>query len=791
MDTVPHLCTCPPPCEEKAQDTPRLLPYLGLKARLFLAPIAHPIIAILIVAVRLFSLTSDATQATADTKESLLGLCRTLDSALSTAPAVAAAAASHLVNLGLNATIDGLASSLTLAVTVMEGIIIFIIRMYKSTFLCFLNLAVRGSLDAVIDGVNKINTELNTTMASIKGNIQGDVVNANNVIDTFFKGLNTVGNFFGGSSLSPPSISIPSLNALNNVNLPATFVTDLQKLNSSLPTLDDVENRIEQLVELPFENLKSLISTAITSLKGNISVASTSPGVAKAATGDFCDSQMDLSFVDDLGAALVKAAHVVVALLFLLLFAMVVASLLWTCWEWHCLQQHVRNTQRVWRADSATAPSSGYDDLFAMRDSSTPLQHNQVLEMITVSSHPRIHLWGIRLAQRLFPNNISAQYRVRWFIGVAIHPSALLCLFIGVIGLLAITSQLVVLDHLQSATSSNLPGRLSILNATLTKHATDSLVNSTSRFANTTNGQISQSEAAINEEIFGWVNVSTTAVNNTLNAFVDDLVGALNTTLGGTVLYTPALDVMNCLLLVKIRGIQAGLDFISSNAQVTLPRINATEMANSVVNGIGNDVISSAGSRVTSAGPNGGGGSIEAYINQLFRRYAQKLRNEVTLYVDFLCIWLFVVLVGLMIVVWDACLRQKWQRRQTKGSASGGPWSMSSMWDRRTPSTTFLESKSRPRLRAFALVERMRGKKEQIGSSNASSAFKWKAPAAPKSSYQAEQTTTRRDGWKFEMPQMRLPRRQAARPTTMHRTLVQHDAVRDEYEMGMSTREMY
>ena len=52
-------------------------------------------------------------------------------------------------------------------------------------------------------------------------------------------------NPFG--DITAPQISVPSLSALENVTLPSDFEDALEKLNSSLPTLDQIRESIESL----------------------------------------------------------------------------------------------------------------------------------------------------------------------------------------------------------------------------------------------------------------------------------------------------------------------------------------------------------------------------------------------------------------------------------------------------------------------------------------------------------------------------------------------------------------
>lgn len=55
----------------------------------------------------------------------------------------------------VNSTMNGARAALVLALTVMEAIINFIVDTYRSTFLCFLELVVRGGLSILIGAVQE------------------------------------------------------------------------------------------------------------------------------------------------------------------------------------------------------------------------------------------------------------------------------------------------------------------------------------------------------------------------------------------------------------------------------------------------------------------------------------------------------------------------------------------------------------------------------------------------------------------------------------------------------------
>lgn len=113
---------------------------------------------------------------------------------------------------------------------------------------------------------------------------------------------------------------------------------------------------------------------------------------------------------------------------------------------------------------------------------------------------------------------------------------------------------------------------------------------------------------------------------------------------GGTPLQQPVLDVLDCILLMKIEGIQKALTFINENAKVEFPRVD-----NSTLN------IDSK-----SAGPDQGSlqaaiqdasSSLLDIINRVVDKWQAAVRQQVIVGGIFMAIYGIVVLMGIVGVI--------------------------------------------------------------------------------------------------------------------------------------------
>jgi hypothetical protein len=146
-----------PPAYDDAQTT--LTPYLTLPHLLSLTWLAYPIISLIFVAFRLQASLDSTQNAILGAKDDLLASCKAAEEAATAAasmPRYMAIATNEQFADAVNASLRGARQALVLSLTVMEAVINFIIDLYRSIFLCFLELVVRGGLAILIGAVDEV-----------------------------------------------------------------------------------------------------------------------------------------------------------------------------------------------------------------------------------------------------------------------------------------------------------------------------------------------------------------------------------------------------------------------------------------------------------------------------------------------------------------------------------------------------------------------------------------------------------------------------------------------------------
>ena len=92
-------------------------------------------------------------------KGDLLSSCQAAQQAASAAasmPRFMAIATNDQIVDAVNSTMNGARDALILALTIMETVINFLVDIYRSTFLCFLELVVGGGLSLIIGATQEV-----------------------------------------------------------------------------------------------------------------------------------------------------------------------------------------------------------------------------------------------------------------------------------------------------------------------------------------------------------------------------------------------------------------------------------------------------------------------------------------------------------------------------------------------------------------------------------------------------------------------------------------------------------
>ncbi|OAL31354.1 hypothetical protein AYO20_08264 [Fonsecaea nubica] len=610
---------------------PSITPYLGLRARLSQIWLNRWTILLLLILARTLIAISGIDSNLGSARREALSACsdvESMGSAMASMPHYMSQGVNEVAASGIEKSVNGLIQMTTMSVTAVEEIVVFVIGMMTNTYLCLITFAVSGSLHSVIGTLDSAQDGLNKLTQNLGNDLSGAVKTFEDAYNSFIGKLESF-IAFGQTVDQPTPLNLTSeMNSLKNLKLPANLDADLQKLNNSIPTFAQVKNFTESIIRLPFEEVKQLMNEYVGNYTFNRSLF---PVPAKEQLTFCSDNDGINDFFDGLVDVAALARRIFIGvLLTLALLAMVPMA-------WREIKRWQKMQQRSQLINSDA------------RDS---------LDVVYLVSRPYTSAAGIKLS-----NTFQSQRKkdlVRWVVAYATSDAALFVLALAIAGLFSCACQAILLHALEK----EVPDLTNQVGAFSDKVVAQ-LNNASEQWAIGTNAAIAATSKDINQNMLGWVNTSTSAINDTLNTFVDETTKVLNTTFGGTILYDPIMEVLNCLILLKIQGIEKGLTWVHDNAHIDFPLLPNDTFSLGAVASLA-DSSNPSDSFLASPGDTTSDKISEA-VARFIDEVEDTIRTEAIISTVILLVWVSVVLMGIVRAL------MLWGRRNKVRGEGGAP----------------------------------------------------------------------------------------------------------------------
>jgi hypothetical protein len=466
---------------------------------------------------------------------------------------------------------------------------------------------------------------LNTTIKAAAKDIQKTVTTFENALDEFASLVNTAASALGADL---PTLNLnSSLSVLDDISLPSSINTTLDKLNDDIPSFDEVQNFTENVIRLPFEEVKKLMNSSL----GTYTFDRNALPVPSKQQLSFCNDNDGInSFfkgVTDI-ALTARTIFIVVILIAAVLACVPVA--------W----QEIRR----WRQMKERAQ-------LVRKEAHDPM------DVVYIVSRPYTAAAGIKAASHF--SNSRRQILVRWAIAYATSMPALFVLALAIAALLSCLCQYILLKSVEKA----VPGLSTEVGAYADK-VVGALQNASTAWATDANKAIDSMDADLNKKIFGWVNTSTTAVNDTLETFVVKTQSVLNDTFGGTLLEEPVQELFGCLIGLKIESVQKGLTWVHDHAHIDFPSLPNDTFSRGAKDSIANDTNPSA-SFLADAGDTTSN-KITEVVQNVIDKLKDGLRTETLIATAILLLWVLIALIGIL-----RAMTLFWGRDRNRGDGGG------------------------------------------------------------------------------------------------------------------------
>ncbi|KAJ5054207.1 uncharacterized protein L3040_000488 [Drepanopeziza brunnea f. sp. 'multigermtubi'] len=621
----------PPNYTPPPNTDPYFTPYLGLRARLSQVWINKWTVLLVLIICRLMLATKDLNNDIANAKQEALSACTSVEkvgSSMASMPHYLSSGVNALAADGITSAVNGMMSMILMSVTAVEEIILFVIHMMTSTYLCLITLAVSGSMHVALDILDKASEFMNKTIEGITGGMTKDIVSFQKVFNDFLSDINIGGIF--GSRTDPPKIDLDSaISKLNNIQLDtAGLDADIAKLNASIPSFAQVQNFTDSVIRLPFEEVKKLINESLVAYKFDKSVFP----VAQKEALTFCsDSPAIDNFFDGLTKTVSKSKVTGLVVLTLLAVLACIPMAYREIWRWRSLRTRANMLQ-----------GAAFDPI----------------DVVYIASRPYTSTLGVKLSSKF--QYSKRQVLARWFVAYATTLPALFVLALGAAGLFSCLCQYTVLKVVEKEVPA-LASEVGDFTGTVVL----ALNNASTAWSRAANQVIADNNKQINDEVFGWVNITTSAVNDTLVAFTDQTMGVLNATFGGTILYEPIKEVFNCLIGLKIAGIENGLTWVSDHAHVNFPLFNPDVFSLGAAASLASNSPDNTDSFLSSPG-SATADDITGAVLKVSQKLQEAIQAEMFLSLALVGVYIFVVLCGLGRVIVAFLGRDKTR-------AEGGP----------------------------------------------------------------------------------------------------------------------
>ncbi|KAL2441061.1 Plasma membrane fusion protein prm1 [Exophiala dermatitidis] len=600
------------PPRSLAHTAPSITPYLGLRARLSQIWLNRWTILLLLVLARTLIAVSSINNDLSSARREALSACsdvESMGSAMASMPHYMSQGVNELAATGVEKSVNGLMQMTTLSVAAVEEIVVFVIGMMTNTYLCLITFAVSGSLHSVIGALESAQTGLNTLTKNIGKDMSGTVSDFESAYNKFVDALKGI-TAFGLSVPQPPPLNLTQqVKTLQGLKLPSNLDADLQKLNNSIPTFDEVKSFTEGVIRLPFEEVKQLINGSL----GNYTFNRSTFPVPQKQELTFCS---DNDGINDFFDNLVELAAIARKVFIGVLLTLAILVMIPMAWREIRRWRKMQDRSQLVKADA--------------RDP---------MDVVYLVSRPYTSSAGLKVS-----HSFESQRKkdlVRWVIAYATSDAALFVLALALAGLFSCACQAILLRSLEKEVP-NLSNQVGAFSDKVVAQ----LNNASQQWATGTNAAIASTSHDINQNMLGWVNTTTTAINDTLNAFVDKTTDVLNATFGGTPLYDPILEVLNCLVLMKIAGIEKGLTWVHDNAHVDFPTLPNDTFSLGAVSSLAS--TSSPGDSFLASPGDAASDKISSAVARFIDTVASAIRTEAIISTVILLVWVAVVLIGVI-----------------------------------------------------------------------------------------------------------------------------------------------
>ncbi|CCH58321.1 hypothetical protein TBLA_0A05280 [Henningerozyma blattae CBS 6284] len=631
----------------------QLASYLQLNDRISQSWINIYTIGIMLVVVKLiffyFSITSSMNTA----QNFILSKCSTIDEyynkMMENTPHYLGVMGNYLIEKSIEESVKASLYTLSLLVYASEELVSFMIDLYLGTYECLLVSFIDGTVDVATNATEKLIDFVNSSVGTVANELDDGLDDISKFINKIVKVADKVESFFtddddndnGDSSVSKVNLTI---SGLRHLYIPSSIDDKLEELSAKTPNFQQLKNETKHLISIPFEKVRTELKTVNTSKYFQNKDMLYIPELKSIDTtnGGVCSDNKEniIKFFQNSGHELKITTIVCIVILIVIGIGAIIPII----WEEYVLWRNVNMMKQEYRnftkhsnsnyTEMGDVSSSSGDSEYSLREKNpfgdvnviSNTEHFDIIE----SYQKCFNVWNTRITNSIgkivcFVGNKNEkmskakQIQTRWIISYIFSERALCLLGVALLGILACILQFIIIkilgDFVRNGKNSSLAHSVSSLSKS---SARQQISNELNKWGASTNDYIQYTETQINDDVFGWVNTTTTSINGTVNKMINGIDETLADIFNGTLLYKPMKTVVGCIIENKLYTIRNGLTWVHDKAEIKLPSINVTQI---------HEAITSSNTTTNSTSSDSSSTSRE--ISNELSEFTQEVRNAI------------------------------------------------------------------------------------------------------------------------------------------------------------------
>ncbi|KAJ3252630.1 plasma membrane fusion protein prm1 [Boothiomyces macroporosus] len=494
-------------------------------------------------------------------KKEISHSCTSLEAAtniLASTPRYVALSINRQTTKIIQKTEEHATQSVDFTVTLVKNILLYFLFRYQKALECLVTLSIQASLKQVSANSKEISDFVNNQLNAMSLVLDNSLDSLNSELSSIKNGLNSMTFGHGPSFNIPLPVTIPGVSDNMHWSLPASTATILAGVGNAPVSLDSIHNQVSKLVSGPFDSLKVDIDAKITELisKTNLSdphAFDFLPLPQQITTIQFCDQLVDLSFIDRLCESLIVGiVYVVFACLIGIAGSFVFCAAV-------SMYEHQLEKKKLRFIEKNISGS------FFKKPDPQEIYYYTKTNLFTSWLLDRQPFDGL---------NEKVKRRILWFMDYTSHPTAWVCIVVGLLGVNLIHLQSLLIPMILKTVYPTVKQELENCVHGVESIAQTAVSSTVGPYLSDMNSLLGEIETDINTNLFGFVDSTVSQIDTGITTIFSSFESVIRDALKPVPLIDQAIgDFYTCVLGNTTVLLKEIVQDLKSGVQVEIPRV--------------------------------------------------------------------------------------------------------------------------------------------------------------------------------------------------------------------------